>query len=1174
MGSEQQAVVKTQQATVNEAVKTAPKTEHAENSMLATEGPPHDFGRVALYGPPPVQPKQNIGQPTLMRKLLVENPANMIPDPTGNGIRQTNAQVVEGYLQTISPSGNFRVNRTTGEVSNETGYCPGFGSAILHGITGGYRIGSGLVGNIPVLGQILGVVGAAIGLIAGFFAGLGSATAFSGLGSSNTPVGSGCLCDFVDSGRETRIQIQDGVTPAGAAGLVRVPSPNDQRIYGTATVNGGFLDIPPWLILAHELCGHAWRDIRSSSTHEEEEGPEENRAPFVGRDAQGQLEIQEGDPSARRQPRAGQYLRHGATVERENQIRAEHNIPARGYRLRDPYCGESYYRGRSDPAGTRTWQDAQDNTGDTYVQHCEYLRSQLPENRNGRYRIDELIPEGATPPADGVIQRKCDCGGECPTCKAAAHAAHDVPPIVHENLHSIGQPLDTASRTFFERRFGHDFSRVKVHNDTRAHASARAVHAAAYTVGTDITFGAGQYQPGTVAGKQLLAHELTHVVQQKHATAVPQAGGLKLGAPAGAAEQEASQIADTIGQQGALPPVTAQPALSLARAPFDVDGISAAVNSAKAKEIDPKGPLYPFWPAMPVARLFSDYGLNPPKGEITMAADYPSTFKMPADKSKPISPEPKTTPDSPVPLSNIPVEAHFFPSVMLAKGKALVVGGFHGDERPGFQATDALVDEMRNNLGAGLAFNTIVIPRFNAGAIKDEMDGVKFWRNRCNRQRVDLNRDFPTGETPKDTDCPNTGKAPRQPETVALINLIEKFKPDRIVSVHAISTPSSAGIFADPAANKEAVELARGMATTLVNPSDRPANQLGTGPNDFNAVYPLDRGKKTPSAGTSLGSWAPNAARPGQTTPVITIEAPSFKDLGKGKGDEARTVEGFVRPLKAFLDDPDKLNTAADRDILKDIDAFDAADRVAFLTGIKPAKKNDILNRIKFRVDTAIASLNAMKPPVAIKAVSDVRLFSDTFGGSTSQSQIVFEKFFLSGSRASGWDTLPNEFFNKGDRSKGVNKSKWLGTPSKDRLDTILKFSALPGTSRHHWGTEVDLNSVNVDDWKPGKKDSLASLYTWLQTNAPKVGLIQSYTAGRKGGYNEEPWHYSYAPIAAGLRERYNREVKLDEDVRKKIKTEFEKRAKAIGETLPADFETALGAIDVKALVNDIGPGL
>lgn len=1171
MGAEQQSAVKTQQATVNEAAKSPPKTEHAEYSMLATEAPPHDFGRVPLHGPPPLQPKQSVAQPTLMRKLTVVSPAAMIPDPTGQGIRQTNAQVVEGYLRIISSSGNATVNRTTGEVSMETGYCPGMGSALLHGITGGYRIGSSIVGNIPVLGQIFGLVGAVIGGLVGFFAGLGSATAFSGLGSSSTPVGSGCLCDFVDSSRETRILIADGVTPAGAAGMVRVPSPNDQRIYGTATVNGGFLDIPPWLILAHELCGHAWRDIRSSSTGEPEEGPEENRAPFVGRDAQGQLEIQEGDPSSRRRASAGQYLRHGATVERENQIRAEHNIPARGYRLRDPYCGESYWRDRSDAAGTMHWQDAQDQTNDTYLQHCEYLRSQLPENRNGRYRIDELIPEGAA--AEGVIQRKCDCGGECPKCKAE-HAAHNIPAVVYENLHASGHPLDAATRAYFEPRFGHDFSRVKIHNDTRAHTSARAVNAAAYTVGADITFAAGQFHPGTAAGKRLLAHELTHVVQQQHATAVPQAAALKLGAPADAAEQEATQIADTIDQQDALPPVTAQPVMSLARAPFDVDGISAAVNSKRAKEIDPKGPWYPMVPAMPVARLFSDYGMAPPMGEITMAADYPSTFKVPADRTKPVKDRPKA--DTTVPLTNIPVNAHFFPSIGPAKGKALVIGGFHGDERPGFQATDALVDDLSTKLGEGLAFNTIVIPRLNAAAIQDELDGVRLWRNRCNRQLVDLNRDFPTGETPKDTNCANTGKAPRQPETAALINLIEKFKPDRIVSVHAISTLSSAGIFADPNTSKEAIALARGMASTLVNPSDRPANKLGTGSKGFDATYPLDRGKGgAASAGTSLGAWAPTATAPaGKTTPVITIEAPGFKDLGKGSGDEARTVEGFVRPLRAFLDDPDKLITAADRDILKDIDAFDAADKVAFLTGVKPAKKNDILNRIKFRVDTAIASLNEMKPPVKIKAVSDIRLSTEKFDGNTPQSAIVFEKFFLTGSRAGGWDTLPNNFFKKGDRSKGVDRDKWIATPSKDRLDIILKFSALPGTSRHHWGTEVDLNSTTVTDWKPGKKDSLADLDTWLQANAPKAGLIQSYTAGRKGGYSEEPWHYSYAPIAMGLRERYNKEVNLDKDVRDKITAEFTKRAKAAKQTIPLDFETALKAVDIKDLVNTIGPGL
>jgi predicted deacylase len=774
--------------------------------------------------------------------------------------------------------------------------------------------------------------------------------------------------------------------------------------------------------------------------------------------------------------------------------------------------------------------------------------------------------------AEGMIRRKCDCGGECPECKAK-HAAHDIPAIVHENMHSIGQPLDAATRAYFEPRFGHDFSRVKVHNDARAHAAARAVHAAAYTVGADITFAAGQFQPATPAGKRLLAHELTHVVQQQHAAATPQAA-LKLGAPAGAAEQEAEHIAAAIEQGAKLPGITAQPVASLARAKFDVETISKDANE-HAQTVVPIGKSSIF-----VALLFLKYGLQRTSGDLTMAADYPKGFVVPTDKTKRVSSKPEADQTN-VTLSNIPVAAHFFPTFFPARGKALVIGGFHGDERPGFQATDALVDELTKNGGAGLAFNTIIIPRLNAAAIKDELDGVKLWRNRCNRQLVDLNRDFPTGVTPKDTDCKNTGKAPRQPETAALINLIEKFKPDRIVSVHAISTPSSAGIFADPAKSKEAVELARGMASTLVHASDRPANKLGTDPKSFDAVYPLDRGKAKPSAGTSLGAWAPTAAAPpGKTTPVITIEAPGFKDLGTGAGDEARTVEGFVRPLRAFLADPDKLATAADRDILKDIDAFNAADRVAFLTGIKPVKKNDILKRIKFRVDTAIASLNAMKPPVTIKAESDIRLFEDRTSGGSSQADIYFEKFFLTGGRANGWDTLPDEFFNKGNRKKGVDRKKWLETPSKERLDIILKYSALPGTSRHHWGTEVDINSTNVEAWKekdPPRKDSLFELNKWMQVNAPNVGLIQSYSPDRKdksGGYNDEPWHYSYAPIALGLRERYNKEVNLQQDVIDKIVASFEQRAKKAKQTLPADFAEALKKINISNLVNKVAPGL
>lgn len=90
----------------------------------------------------------------------------------------------------------------------------------------------------------------------------------------------------------------------------------------------------------------------------------------------------------------------------------------------------------------------------------------------------------------------------------------NVPPIVHEVLDSSGQPLDPAIRAYMEPRLGHDFSKVRIHNDAKAVESARAVNALAYTVGQDVVFGAGRYTPRMTAGRHLLAHELTHVVQQ------------------------------------------------------------------------------------------------------------------------------------------------------------------------------------------------------------------------------------------------------------------------------------------------------------------------------------------------------------------------------------------------------------------------------------------------------------------------------------------------------------------------------------------------------------------------------------------------------------------------------------------------------------------------------------
>ena len=125
----------------------------------------------------------------------------------------------------------------------------------------------------------------------------------------------------------------------------------------------------------------------------------------------------------------------------------------------------------------------------------------------------------------------CARGAECPQCRTRqpsrehqdVHsrrvAVNDlgqtsIPPIVHEVLRSPGESLDLTTRARMEPRFGHDFSKVRVHTNDRAAGSAQAVNALAYTVGENVVFAAGQYAPSSPPGQKLIAHELAHVVQQ------------------------------------------------------------------------------------------------------------------------------------------------------------------------------------------------------------------------------------------------------------------------------------------------------------------------------------------------------------------------------------------------------------------------------------------------------------------------------------------------------------------------------------------------------------------------------------------------------------------------------------------------------------------------------------
>lgn len=123
---------------------------------------------------------------------------------------------------------------------------------------------------------------------------------------------------------------------------------------------------------------------------------------------------------------------------------------------------------------------------------------------------------------------------------SGASETDTAPSIVHDVLRSPGRPLDSATRNFMEPRFGQDFSGVRVHSDARAAESARAVNALAYTVGSDIVFDQGQLAANP-AGNRLLAHELSHVVQQTGGSNEQPHSGARTQAGSGTTES-ASQL--------------------------------------------------------------------------------------------------------------------------------------------------------------------------------------------------------------------------------------------------------------------------------------------------------------------------------------------------------------------------------------------------------------------------------------------------------------------------------------------------------------------------------------------------------------------------------------------------------------------------------------------------------
>lgn len=265
----------------------------------------------------------------LQRKVAVDKPDKLIPNPGGKGVSQTNAATIQNYLGELCSGETPKVDATSGAVSMSVEFCSVPGFQIGHEV-------------LP--------------------AGPAPAT------EAATATGCTCLCDLVSSKNLWTIKVDDvsrphtsfddgeaatGVKPGGTGGVVTTISPNSPKVFGSVSVSGKKVDYDPWLILGHELCGHGWLGDRGKS------------------------ETAEVIAKVGRQP---------LTIDRENALRAEHQIEARGRSFRDPFCGESYERSKSGKPGTGVFDPG-------LMDFCTRARARCKKPNKGLFKIEEKIPD-------------------------------------------------------------------------------------------------------------------------------------------------------------------------------------------------------------------------------------------------------------------------------------------------------------------------------------------------------------------------------------------------------------------------------------------------------------------------------------------------------------------------------------------------------------------------------------------------------------------------------------------------------------------------------------------------------------------------------------------------------------------------------------------------------------
>lgn len=415
-----------------------------------------------------------------------------------------------------------------------------------------------------------------------------------------------------------------------------------------------------------------------------------------------------------------------------------------------------------------------------------------------------------------------------------------------------GNALDNSTKSFMESRFDRDFSNVRIHNNHEAVLLSNQLNAQAFTVGNDIYFNSGKFSPESSAGKKLLAHELTHVVQQKSNTAK---------------------------------------STSIQRVPFERrDPIHDSILDDFSRET----------------------GL--PRDQVTQhSAAYAEWLR-----------------NRPVHLGDSAQGRGIYAYEFAGKtaNRALVIGGVHGSELSGIEVVERLIQQLRT--GPQPHYTVTIIPRLfpdnaneregNPAAIKADSNVGRYTSSTA----VDPNRQMPGFGKSFDPSTPMDSRGRYiERENIMLLNLIDKIKPSRVVSVHAMHSDKDAGIFADPRTDQNQNALGYDSDRALALEMARLAKSRGAavsgnrlGSKQENTTYALDppiaqagkqqqrsRGQVTKDhrgEGVSLGGWGStavcDAAHPERNRSamrIITIEMPRgqrSQDMQTQAQQNARSV--------------------------------------------------------------------------------------------------------------------------------------------------------------------------------------------------------------------------------------------------------------------------------------------